>query len=185
MRTVELLCCPVLEETVRAAWDRLAGAGLPSLARHGHPTNRPHLTLAAVEAFPPGAVDRLAGLFDAALPLPVRLERVTVLDGSAPLVWLVRPTAELTALHGAVWAALDGAEGQRPWHAPGRWVPHLSLALRFRDHDRRLARALTDGDRPEGRFVAARSYDGDTRTVHPLGGGPRTGHPTGGGFRTD
>ncbi|WP_328347417.1 2'-5' RNA ligase family protein [Micromonospora sp. NBC_00421] len=181
MRTVELLCCPTLEETVRAAWGRLAGAGLPSLARHGHPTNRPHLTLAAVEAFPPGAVDRLAGLLDAALPLPVRLERVTVLDGSTPLVWLVRPTAALTALHEAVWAALDGADGHRPWHAPGRWVPHLSLALRFRDHDRRLARALTDGDRPEGRFVAARSYDGDTRTVHPLGGGIRTARLPGDG----
>ena len=74
--------------------------------------------------------------------------RATVLDGSAPLVWLVRPTAALTALHGAVWAALDGADGQRPWPAPGRWVPHLSLALRFRDQDRRLARALTAGDRP-------------------------------------
>ncbi|WP_329009659.1 2'-5' RNA ligase family protein [Micromonospora rifamycinica] len=170
MRTVELLCCPALEEAVRAAWGRLAGAGLPSLARHGHPTNRPHLTLAAVDDFPPGAADRLAGLFDAALPLPVRLDRVTVLDGSAPLVWPVRPTATLTGLHRAVWAALDGADGRRPWHAPGHWIPHLSLALRFRDHDRRLARAVVDGDRPAGRFVAARSYDGDTRTVQSLGG---------------
>ncbi|WKU06531.1 2'-5' RNA ligase family protein [Micromonospora sp. HUAS LYJ1] len=170
MRTVELLCCPALERTVRAAWDRLSAAGLPSLARHGHPTNRPHLTLAAVEAFPPGAADRLAALFVTALPLPVALDRVTVLDGSAPLVWLVRPGTALTALHDAVWAALDGADGQRPWHAPGNWVPHLSLALRFRDRDRRLARALVGGERPVGRLVAARSYDGDTRTVQPLGG---------------
>ncbi|MEU5790196.1 2'-5' RNA ligase family protein [Micromonospora purpureochromogenes] len=171
MRTVELLCSPPLEQAVRAAWDRLAAAGLPSLARNTHPSNRPHLTLASVEAFPPGAAERLAGLFDAALPQPVRLDRVEVLDGSAPLVWLVRPTPELTALHAAVWDVLAGADGQNPWHAPGRWIPHLSLALRFRDNDRRLARALACVDRPAGEFVAARSYDGDTRTVSPLGRG--------------
>ncbi|MDH6460732.1 hypothetical protein M2302_000893 [Micromonospora sp. A200] len=169
MRTVELLCSPPLEATVRAAWDRLAAAGLPSLARNTHPSNRPHLTIASVDAFPPGAAERLADLFDAALPLPVRLDRVEVLDGSAPLVWLVRPTSELTALHAAVWDVLAGADGQNPWHAPGRWIPHLSLALRFRDNDRRLARALACVDRPAGEFVAARSYDGDTRTVSPLG----------------
>lgn len=170
MRTVELLCSPPLEQAVRAAWDRLAAAGLPSLARNTHPSNRPHLTLASVEAFPPGTADRLADLVDAALPLPVHLDRIEVLDGSAPLVWLLRPSRELTALHAAVWDVLADAEGQRPWHAPGRWVPHLSLALRFRDHDRRLARALAGVDRPTGEFVAARSYDGDTRTVDPLGG---------------
>ncbi|SCG44806.1 2'-5' RNA ligase family protein [Micromonospora halophytica] len=173
MRTVELLCSPPLEKTVRAAWDRLAVAGLPSLARNTHPTNRPHLTMASVDAFPPGAASRLADLFDDALPLAVHLDRVEVLDGSAPLVWLVHPTPELTRLHEAVWDVLAGADGQHPWHVPGRWVPHLSLALRFRDHDRRLARALACVDRPSGQFVAARSYDGDTRTVVPLGSGHR------------
>ncbi|MEU5940479.1 2'-5' RNA ligase family protein [Micromonospora sp. NPDC047548] len=172
MRTVELLCSPPLDQTVRATWDRLAAAGLPSLARNAHPTNRPHLTMASVEEFPPGAADRLADLLDAALPLPVRLDRVDVLDGSAPLVWLVRPTPELAALHAAVWDVLAGAAGQHPWHAPGRWIPHLSLALRFRTNDRRLARALAGAIRPTGEFVAARSYDADTRTVSPLGGVP-------------
>lgn len=132
MRTVELLCSPELDATVRAAWSRLAAAGLPSLARNTHPTNRPHLTLASVDDFPPGAEQRLADLCDAALPLPVRLDRLAVLDGSAPLVWLVRPTPQLVALHGAVWDVLAEASGPHPWHLPGRWVPHLSLALRFR-----------------------------------------------------
>ncbi|MFF5174526.1 2'-5' RNA ligase family protein [Micromonospora sp. NPDC000089] len=170
MRTVELVCSPALEETVRAAWHRLAVAGLPSLARNTHPTNRPHLTMASVDAFPPGAADRLADLFDAALPLPVRLDRVEVLDGSAPLVWLVTPSRELTELHAGVWDVLAGAAEQNPWHAPGRWIPHLSLALRFRNNDRRAARAAVGGDRPAGEFTAARSYDGETRTVTPLGG---------------
>ncbi|KKK05830.1 2'-5' RNA ligase family protein [Micromonospora sp. HK10] len=168
MRTVELLCSPELEEAVRAAWDRLAAAGLPSLARNTHATNRPHLTLASVDEFPPGAEQRLADLCDAALPLPARLDRVEVLDGSAPLVWLVRPAPQLVALHGAVWDVLATAPGPQPWHAPGRWVPHLSLALRFRDADRRRARALAGADRPRGEFIAARSYDSETRTVSEL-----------------
>ena len=90
---MELVCSPGLEVAVRAVWGRLAAAGLPSLARNIHPTNRPHLTLAAVDEFPPGVEHRLAELFDAALPVPVTLDRVVVLDGSAPLVWLVRPSS--------------------------------------------------------------------------------------------
>ncbi|SCF21940.1 2'-5' RNA ligase superfamily protein [Micromonospora viridifaciens] len=168
MRTVELLCSPELEGTVRSTWHRLAEAGLPSLAGNVHPTNRPHLTLAAVDAFPPGAEQRLADLCAAALPLPAHLDRVAVLDGSAPLVWLVRRAPQLVALHGAVWDVLAEAPGPRPWHLPGRWIPHLSLALRFRDADRRRARAVAGLDRPVGKFVAARSYDSDTRTVSDL-----------------
>ncbi|MFI7515726.1 2'-5' RNA ligase family protein [Micromonospora echinofusca] len=175
MRTVELVCSPELEAAVRGAWERLAASGLPSLARNAHPTNRPHLTLAAVDEFPPGARPRLAALFDATLPLPVRLDRIAVLDGSAPLVWLLRPSPELTALHASVWDVLAAAPGQRPWHAPGRWRPHLSLALRFRDADRRLVRAVASVERPGGAFVAARSYDGSTRTVSSLGGDERRG----------
>ncbi|MFD6564015.1 2'-5' RNA ligase family protein [Micromonospora profundi] len=168
MRTVELVCSGGLDGTVRAVWDRLAQVGLPSLARNTHPTNRPHLTVAAVDEFPPGAEHRMADLLDAALPLPVTLDRVVVLDGSAPLVWLVRPTPALTALHAAVWDVLADADGHRPWHAPGAWVPHLSLALRFRDADLRLARAVAGGQRPTGTFASARSYDSTDRTVTPL-----------------
>jgi 2'-5' RNA ligase len=168
VRTVELTCSADLDAEVRAVWDRLAAAGLPSLARNTHPTNRPHLTLAAVDDFPPGVEHRLTELFDAALPVPVTLDRVVVLDGSAPLVWLVRRTPALTALHAAVWDVLAGADGHRPWHTPGAWVPHLSLALRFRNADLRLARAVAGGQRPTGAFVAARSYEGRDRSVTPL-----------------
>ncbi|MEW2384269.1 2'-5' RNA ligase family protein [Micromonospora sp. NPDC047707] len=170
MRTVELVCSAGLDAAVRAAWARLGLAGLPSLARNTHPTNRPHLTLAAVDDFPPGAVARLVALLDAALPLPAVLGEVAVLDGSAPLVWLVRPGPDLVALHRAVWAVLADADGRNPWHAPDHWTPHLSLALRFRDADRSLARAVVGSDRPTGSFVGARSYDSADRSVHVLSG---------------
>ncbi|MGN9813527.1 2'-5' RNA ligase family protein [Micromonospora sp. BQ11] len=169
MRTVELVCSADLDAAVRAAWDRLAAAGLPSLARNTHPTNRPHLTLAAVDDFPPGAAARLGALFAEVLPLPVRLDDLCVLDGSAPLVWSIRPDPSLAALHAAVWDVLRDADGRRPWHAPDRWRPHLSLALRFRDADAALARAVVGPDGPAGRLVAGRSYDSGNRSVITLG----------------
>nr|WP_240956075.1 2'-5' RNA ligase family protein [Micromonospora sp. HNM0581] len=158
-----------MDTAVRSAWGRLGAAGLPSLARNIHPTNRPHLTLAAVDDFPPGAVARLAALLDEALPLPARLGDVTVLEGSAPLVWLVEPGARLVELHRAVWQVLADGRGCGPWHDPDRWTPHLSLGLRFRDADRTLARAVV-GAAPAGSFVAARSYDSAGRSVRHLAG---------------
>ena len=113
---------PPLEETVRGVWDRLAVAGLPSLARNAHPSNRPHLTLASVDEFPPGAEQRLADLCAAALPLPARLQRVEVLDGSAPLVWLVRPVPEAGRPARRGLGRPRGRDGQNPWHLPGRWI---------------------------------------------------------------
>ncbi|MFF5180799.1 hypothetical protein ACFY2Q_22455 [Micromonospora sp. NPDC000316] len=47
-------------------------------------------------------------------------------------------------------------------------MSHLSLALRFRDADLRLARAVAGGQRPTGSVVAARSYDGTDRSVTAL-----------------
>src|ERR1700760_3791248 len=82
MQTVELLGDDGLDRAVRAAWRRLDQVGLPSLARHQHPTNRPHLTLASADQWPPGAA---AALGDAlrALPVPVRLDRLVFFGGRA------------------------------------------------------------------------------------------------------
>ncbi|MFF3442393.1 hypothetical protein [Streptosporangium sp. NPDC002721] len=41
MHTIELTCDDMLDSAVRAVWDRLAAEGLPSQARHPHPTNPP------------------------------------------------------------------------------------------------------------------------------------------------
>ncbi|XVU29518.1 hypothetical protein ACQPZJ_21315 [Actinoplanes sp. CA-054009] len=50
MHTVELLLDPGLEDLVRQKWLVLREAGLPSLATHGHVSNRPHLTVATAES---------------------------------------------------------------------------------------------------------------------------------------
>ena len=158
MHTVELLLASPLEEHVRAVWRDLASAGLRSLADHRHPTNRPHVTLATTDLLTPGVVPALAGL-----PVDVVLDEVVLLGRT--VAWRVRPTAELLELQRRVWVALDGRD-RNPLHEPGRWVPHVSLALRVKpDMQQRYPR---DVGVATGSVVTARTYDTETRTVADL-----------------
>jgi 2'-5' RNA ligase len=159
MHTVELTVDPALDGLVRSVWQRLHAAGLRSLATHEHPTNRPHLTLAAADRLTPEVTAVLTGLPTAA-----------VLDGviffERAVVWRVVLTDALRDLHAEVWRALAETE-RNPQHAPGAWTPHLSLALRARDHPR-YAAELRDLPVARGAFVQARTYDSLTRTVTAL-----------------
>ena len=161
MRTVELTLDTALEREVRAVWQQLQAAGLPSLATHAHPTNRPHVTLAAAADLTTGVSTALA-----ALPLPAHLNGLMVFEGrSGVLVWRVVADESLRALQARVWSALDGQE-RNPLHAPERWVPHVSLALRIRPDDRARASAVLAHLRAaRGQFVGARSYHHETRDV--------------------
>ena len=137
-----------LETGVRDLWNRLHDAGLPSLATHRHPSNRPHLTVVTAPS--------IAGLALGALPVAAELGPVRRLGRA--LVLLVTPTPELRDLHARVWSSLPGA-----WPPPQEWVPHVSLALRFPTEA-----AVADVPLAHGRWVAARSYDTETRTVVDL-----------------
>lgn len=156
MHTVELLLEPRLEADVRELWRRLQEAGLPSLAGHPHPTNRPHLTVitaASLTGLPP-------------LPLPVAAELTGARFLGRALVLAVTPTAELLAVHGQTWTALSAAD---PWPAPPDWLPHVSLALKVPERQRPAAlRVLATVPVLRGRCTAARSYDTSTRTVADL-----------------
>ncbi|PJE95447.1 hypothetical protein CUT44_24235 [Streptomyces carminius] len=179
MRTVELLPDEAVDRAVRAAWHRLARAGLPSQAAHPHPTNRPHLTLATADALSPAARERLAAALEP-LPVPLVLEGLLRFPGRARvLAWAVRPDPALLRLHGAVWRALAAspAAGRlNPLHAPGRWIPHLTLgrsrrpAWEDRPDAELLSLLLPAGpyEPPRGAFTAARSYDSATRTTEAL-----------------
>jgi len=162
--TVELLLDDELDGLVSGAWARLAAAGLPGLADHRHPTNRPHLTLATGPALP--AADRLADALGG-LPVPVRLAGLLSFGAArGALAWAVVPSRALLDVHAAVWAALDEPA---PWFRPGRWTPHVSLALRMSARERGAAVELLAGlPDAEGALVAARSYDEADRTVREL-----------------
>ncbi len=157
MHTVELLPGDELAEGVRGLWDLLLSAGLPSLATHRHPTNRPHLTLLTGGS--------LAGLPPLPLPIPCSLGEVRMLGRA--LIRTVTPTEELRSLQEAAFSASAGA-----WPPPEQWVPHLSLALRVpADRQREALELLASVPPVTGSFVAARTYDTETRTVRSLQAG--------------
>ena len=163
MHTVELILDPALDSAVRAVWQHLHAAGLPSLATHTHATNSPHLTLAAADRLTPEVEEALA-----ALPLDAVLDGLIFFERA--VVWRVEPTDSLRDLQATMWRALAGTE-RNPQHAPDAWIPHVSLALRAKDQPRYAAEL---GDRPvaRGAFVQARSYDSATRTVTTLSSPP-------------
>ena len=155
MHTVELTLDPALDAGVRGWWDRLHAAGLPSLATHRHPTNRPHVTLVSAVS--------LAGLPRLELPVPVVLGPARLL-GRALVREVLSP--RLRELHAAVWRAVGS---DNPLHAPQQWVPHVSLALNVPPDRREAAVAFVDDLPPAaGELVAVRSYDTGTRTVTDL-----------------
>jgi 2'-5' RNA ligase len=167
MRTVELLGDDGLDRAVRSAWRRLDQAGFSSLARHRHPTNRPHVTLASAEQFPPGVVAVMAGALRV-LPIGVQLDGLRFFGGPAGmLAWAVDGGAVLRDLQAQVWAALDGA-GRNPQHEPGAWTPHISLARRLPPGQTALAAQAVGETGVGGTLSGARSYDTVTRTVTPL-----------------
>lgn len=165
MRSIELLLDPESDAAVRAAWDALVVADLPSLGRHPSPSNAPHVTLAAGPELPVPAG------FAAPVPTDVRLGGLLLFPagpGRSVLVRAVVVDAPLGAFHRAVHAV---APGGVETSLPGMWSPHVTLARRVRDEDLpRAVAALRTTPLPETLGVAGvRHWDGETRTVTPVG----------------
>lgn len=162
VQSVELLLDDETEQRVVAQWSALADAGLASQARHRSPSNRPHVTLAAVPELDEAADERVASLLRAALPLPAYVGPVSVF-GQDPvvLVRLVVASRALLDLQAAV-AEVVGAPADGV-AAPGRWVPHVTLANRMPREQVAAALGLLPRDDAPVTLAAARRWDGDAR----------------------
>lgn len=171
MRTVELLPDPGFEAAVRRAWDRLHAAGLPSLATHRHPTNRPHLTLAEADALDGPVLAEVAALVAPVLPVPISAAALGMFVHRGVVLHLaVVASPALVVLHERVLELL-AARGCRPRShvQPGDWMPHVTLASRLpREQLPAAVAAVGDALPVVGTWVAARSYDTTTRRVTDL-----------------
>ncbi|HWR84969.1 MAG TPA: 2'-5' RNA ligase family protein, partial [Rhodoglobus sp.] len=119
IRSLELVLDESTDAAVRADWNALQAAGLPSLAAHAGESNRPHVTLVASD-------EAFAGIdLDVVLPLPLRLGGLVVFGAGRPrgmvLCRAVVPSAALLELHAHVVSAAGGAP--RPTSLPGAWTP--------------------------------------------------------------
>lgn len=115
---------------IRALWDALEAAGVPSLRDLTHRRHRPHLSLVGAEALEPHAVAAALDGLPAAPPLRLDFDHVGQFVGR--VLWLGPvPTAGLLAHHAAVHARLTAAGiTVAEFYRPGRWVPHCTMSMR-------------------------------------------------------
>ncbi|MCU1535921.1 MAG: hypothetical protein JWP82_272 [Humibacillus sp.] len=179
LHSVEAMLDAATDTAIRADWDLLKAAGLPSQADHKGATNSPHLTLGAAPAVPAPVEDRLVASIVPLLPVPVRLGALVVLGGRRlVLARLVVPTAELLRLHEKVAEAMRGAPDVPDMTLPGRWSPHVTLARGLSVEQVSQALAALGRTRDlEGSLTQVRRWDPDAKRVWALGEAP-DGRPT-------
>jgi hypothetical protein len=117
------------DAAVRRLWQRLTGAGLPSLATRTHRRHRTHVSLAVAESLGDADLAPLRSVLTSRLP-PLSLYMLSTFPGTAGVLFLgVLVTAELLAFHAGVHAAL-ARQPVRHWayYQPGTWIPHCALA---------------------------------------------------------
>jgi hypothetical protein len=117
------------DAAIRRLWQRLADAGLPSLAVRTHRRHRPHVSLTVAESLAAADLAPLRPVL-AAHPPVLHLHVLGTFPGSEGALFLgVTVTADLLAFHAAVHAALAGQPVEHwPYYLPGNWVPHCTLA---------------------------------------------------------
>lgn len=167
MYSVELTFEESTDSLIRADWARLAEAGLPSLATHSSPSNKPHITLAAGNNLEIGLdAEDLWGR----LPIDVHFSGLVVFParpGMYALARLVVLSSSLLELHSRLHQQCTGAFANT---LPDAWTPHVTVARRI--PGQLLGTAIDVLDvRAEGRCTAARLWDSTTQTITSLNQG--------------
>ena len=170
--SIELLLDSHTDTAIRAAWQVLADAGLPSQVNVKSATNRPHITLLAAERISPD-VDEVLRERAPRLPMDCVVGAHVVFGGPRlTLARLIVPSAELLALHAEIYRmALPFVSGQPFAHCrPGHWTAHATLGRRFTASDVGAALELAEEVAPDlsAEVVALRRWDSDARTDHLL-----------------
>ena len=163
MRSIELTFDEQTDAAIRELWQHLSETGLPSLADHRGPTNRPHVTLAAGAHLEYSAAQRPA----LALPIESRFSGVLLFPAgrSRFVVGLgVVASPRLLELHARAHLQLTGAVDLT---RPNAWSPHVTLSRRLTANQVAIALPVLDVI-PSGRFVGARLWDSAGQTITEL-----------------
>ena len=171
--SIELLLDDRSDTAVRAEWQRLDEAALPSQVRVKSASNRPHITLLAADRI--GAdVDAELTQLRARFPLPVVLGASLIFGGrTLTLARLVVASADLLDLHRVVVDRSLPHLSQEPFahSAPGHWTPHVTLGRRFTPEQVGQALAVFDGVSADidAQVVGLRRWDGEVKREYLIG----------------
>jgi len=163
-QSVELLLDDAAAAGIRAQWDRLGDAGLPTSRRTTpSPSHAPHVTLWAGDAIEPDDDAALPALF-VDLDLELVVGSVMLFGprrGSYVLVRAVVPSAALLDLQQRVLRTCR-TPAYRGFGA-GRWSPHVTLARRVVPDRVGPSLVALAGSPPEllARVRSARRWDSD------------------------
>lgn len=168
--SLELVFDDETDAAVRAEWDALLAADLPSQARHRGESNRPHVTLLVRSALAPFDAAVLQEIFPLSLVLGA-----PVLFGAGRhrvIARTVVPSPALLALHTRIHE-LAGPGADVDHTVPGAWTAHVTLARRVpRERIGEALGVLADngGRDISGRAVGIRRWDAADKTVTDLVG---------------
>lgn len=164
--SIELLLDDDSDQAIRAQWQALADAGLPSQLRVKSATNRPHITLLAAEKISADVDDTLRALAGR-LPFGCVVGAPLVFGGTTmTLARLIVPSAELLDLHAEVYRrTLPHLAGDPFGHCrPGHWTAHATLGRRFgADEIGPALAAVGDSTDLAAWIVGMRRWDSDQR----------------------
>ena len=118
------------ERAVRALWDRLEQAGVPTLRSHTHGRHVPHLSYAVLRTWDLAAVSAAVAGLGAVAPVELTFDGVGLFRRGR--AWLLAAaTAEfLTRQERLVDAVTATGAELHKHYRPGRWLPHCSVAPR-------------------------------------------------------
>lgn len=149
---------------VRADWQRLRDAGLPSQLDHRGSSNAPHLTVVSAPLLPEAAIDVATARVGALLPVSGRAAGLLLLGGDKLTV------ARALDLDDDVVRRVLAVRVHVPDRAHLGWLPHVTLARRLDRADAQRAVDVLGHEDVTLTFTELRRWDPDLGAVTRIAG---------------
>jgi hypothetical protein len=164
LHALELIPDEAGTAAVRADWQRLRDAGLPSQLDHRGATNTPHLTVVSAPTLSEAAIDVAAARLGSLLPIRGRASGLVLLGGEKLTV------ARALDLDDDVVRRVLAVRVQVPDRSHVGWLPHVTLARRLDRADAQRAIDVLGHEDVSLSFTELRRWDPDLRAVTRLAG---------------
>ena len=164
LHALELIPDEAGRAAVRADWQRLRDAGLPSQLDHRGATNAPHLTVVSAPALPEEAIDVAATRLGSLLPVRGRTSGLLLLGGDRLTV------ARALDLDDDVVRRVLAVRVQVPDRSHLGWLPHVTLARRLDRADAQRALDVLGHADVVLSFTELRRWDPDLAAVTRIAG---------------